>query len=84
MTDNANPALRVTISGAGSKHELDLSPDDTIRSIKARLESPFNIPAASMKLLVKGKAPADDATVAALKLGSMSRPDMTVDMIVES
>lgn len=61
--------MRVTVAGLGKKHELDLTDADTMRGVKAKLEPLTGLAAAEMKLLVKGKAPDDGATVSGLGLG---------------
>jgi hypothetical protein len=58
--------MKVTVAGLGKKHELDLGGDDTVRHVKARLEPLTGLAAAEMKLLIKGKAPDDAATLGAL------------------
>ena len=60
--------MKITIAGAGAKHELEITPEETMRSIKARLEPLAGMASAEMKLLVKGKAPPDDVSVVTLGL----------------
>ena len=60
--------MKLTVSGLGGKHEIDLLADDTIRSVKQRLEPLTSLSAVEMKLLVKGKAPDDSAKFADLGL----------------
>lgn len=58
----------ITVSGLGGKHTLDVAPEDTVRAVKQKLEPLTSLAAAEMKLLVKGKAPDDAATLSALGL----------------
>ena len=60
--------MKLFVSGLGGKHELESSPDDSIRSVKQKLEPLAKLSAAEMKLLVKGKAPADDVKLSTLGL----------------
>jgi len=60
--------MKVTVTGLGGKHEIDLLADDTIRSVKQRLEPLTSLSANEMKLLVKGKAPDDSAKFSDLGL----------------
>ena len=59
--------MKVIVAMGGAKHEVnDASPETSIKELKAVLEPLTGMPAAHMKLLVKGKQPADDATLGGL------------------
>ena len=59
--------MRVTIAMGGTKHDIsDASPETSIKELKSLLEPLIGMPATHMKLLVKGKQPADDATFGGL------------------
>ena len=59
--------MKITVSGAGGKHEIDgLSVDDTVRSVKARLEAPSGLKATEMKARLT--APSRSAAAAAAPL----------------
>ena len=60
--------MKITAVGLGTKHELELSADDTIRSVKARLEPLLSLSADELKLVVKGKSPDDSTPIASLGL----------------
>ena len=59
--------MRLSVAGL-AKTDLEVSADDTVRAIKDKLESLTGLAAAEMKLLIKGKAPDDGATVGGLGL----------------
>ena len=61
--------MRLHVAGLGAKHELEsVADEETIRSVKSRLEPLYGISSAEMKLLVKGKAAGDAETVGGLGL----------------
>jgi len=60
--------MRLTVAGLGKNVTLDVTADETIASIKARLEAPVGLKGPEMKLVVKGKAPDDAATLGGLRL----------------
>ena len=60
--------MRLTVTGLGGKHDVDVAPEDSLRVVKQRLEPMAGLDADQMKLLVKGKQPDDAETVGALGL----------------
>lgn len=58
--------MQLTVAGAGAKHTLDVTPEDTVRAVKQRLEPLTGMAYAEMKLVVKGKAPDDGSSLASL------------------
>ena len=64
----ADNRMRLHVSGLGGKHDVDVTPEDSLRVVKQRLEPMAGLDADQMKLLVKGKQPDDAETVGALGL----------------
>lgn len=65
--------VKLTVVFGGSKHELELSPADTVGDMKARLEPLVSLPPPSQKLILKGKQPPDTAVVGDLGLADGAR-----------
>ena len=59
---------KIVAVGLGGKHELEIASTDTVRNIKAKLESLTSLSADELKLVVKGKTPADATPVSELGL----------------
>ena len=59
---------KIIAVGLGGKHELEVTPEDTIRSVKAKLEPLTSLSADELKLVVKGKTPTDQTLLSELGL----------------
>ena len=60
--------MRILVTGLGGRHELTVEATVTVRGVKELLEASADLEPAQMKILVKGKCPGDDATLADLGL----------------
>lgn len=64
------PSLQLIISGLGGTHVLDMSPTESLRSVKQKLEPLVGCGPEELRLIVKGKTPHDTTELSSLGLTS--------------
>jgi hypothetical protein len=60
--------MKITVTGLGGKHELDVAEEETVRAVKAKIEPLAGLTIGEIKLIFKGKSPDDEKTCRELGL----------------